>query len=356
MPARVVLAMSGGVDSSVAAYLLKKQGHEVIGLFMRTGAHGGDSDAQPQERLLQRPRRRRRPPGRRPARHAVLCARFRARVRAHHRLFRRRIPGRPDAEPVRGLQQLAEVRQALVLSASNWKPISWPPAITPKSSSDDGGPELHQAVDPDKDQSYVLHGICGGVCCRTSCFPIGGYRKAEIRDLAREAGLGVADKPDSVEICFVPDNDHGALIRRRRPDLATAGNFVDPAGNVLAAHAGIENYTIGQRKGLGYAAGQRRYVLEIVPETNARGPRRPGRFIGPWPDRLASTGWWMSPPESPLACTAKIRYHHTPTPAARHGLTQWRRPRPFRRAAKCGHARTGRRFLRWFARAGRRLD
>ena len=114
------------------------------------------------------------------------------------------------------------------------------------------------------------------MCC-TACsrailphllFPIGGYRKDEVRALARQAGLGVADKPDSVEICFVPDGDHAALIRERRPERATAGAIVDTAGNVLAEHDGIERFTIGQRKGLGFAAGERRYVLRIVPGDN----------------------------------------------------------------------------------------
>ncbi len=99
-------------------------------------------------------------------------------------------------------------------------------------------------------------------------FPIGGYRKDEVRALAREAGLGVADKPDSVEICFVPDGDHAGLIRQRRPGQSTAGAIVDTSGEVLGEHDGIERFTVGQRKGLGFAAGERRYVLRIVPSAN----------------------------------------------------------------------------------------
>src|SRR5262249_4362254 len=133
--------------------------------------------------------------------------------------------------------------------------------------------------------------------------------------LAQEVGLAVADKPDSVEICFVPDNDHGALIRRRRPQLATAGHFVDTSGHVLAEHAGIENYTIGQRKGLGYAAGERRYVLRIVPSTNEV-------VLGDRDELLASgltasrVNWLLdAPPGEPLGCQVKIRYRHQPAPA-----------------------------------------
>src|SRR5262249_27740038 len=122
--------------------------------------------------------------------------------------------------------------------------------------------------------------------------------------------------PDSVEICFVPDGDHGALIRRRRPEAATAGNFVDTGGKVLARHDGIENYTVGQRKGLGYAAGRRRYVLEIV-----RAAREVVVGDGEeWRARglLASRGNWLvaEPRAEPLPCQAKIRYRHAPAPAA----------------------------------------
>src|SRR5207249_7006774 len=172
------------------------------------------------------------------------------------------------------------------------------------------GPELHRAADPDKDQSYVLFGLRRSILPHL-LFPIGGYRKEQVREMARAAGLGVSEKPDSVEICFVPDGDHGALIRRRRPELATAGQIVDTAGNVLAEHDGIENFTIGQRKGLGFAAGARRYVLEIVPEENqvVVGTRAELLSRGLIASRI---NWFLdAPPEEPLSCQAKIRYRHT---------------------------------------------
>src|SRR5207237_2060434 len=132
----------------------------------------------------------------------------------------------------------------------------------------DGGFELHRGADAGKDQSYVLHGIRRSVLPHL-LFPVGGLRKEEVRALARRTGLPVADKPDSVEICFVPDGDHARLIRRRRPDAGAAGDFIDESGRVLGRHDGIERFTIGQRKGLGVATGSRRYVLRIVPETRA---------------------------------------------------------------------------------------
>jgi tRNA-specific 2-thiouridylase len=145
-------------------------------------------------------------------------------------------------------------------------------------------------------------------------FPVGGYCKEEVRAMARAAGLGVADKPDSVEICFVPDGDHASLIRKRRPESRTAGQFVDTCGRVLGEHDGIEQFTIGQRKGLGVAAAARRYVLKIVPGDNEV-------VLGAREDLLApglvarEVNWLVVPPAGRLACAAKIRYRHTPAAA-----------------------------------------
>lgn len=313
MPARVVLAMSGGVDSSVAALLLKEQGHEVIGLFMRTGAHGHD-DA--------------------PSRKKGCCSALDAGDA-------RRVADRLDL-PFYALDFEADFARIIDYFAdeylagrtpnpcvvcNNWLKFGKLWAYGRQLEADyiatghyaqlvrgHGRSELHRAADPDKDQSYVLAGVRQSILDRV-LFPIGGYRKEEVRALARKAGLPVADKPDSVEICFVPDGDHGALIRQRRPELHTAGHFMDTAGNLLAAHAGIENYTIGQRKGLGYAAGERRYVLEIVPSTNevVLGDREELLASG----LIASRVNWLldTPPAGPLPCLAKIRYRHTPAPA-----------------------------------------
>src|SRR5262249_55430061 len=127
-----------------------------------------------------------------------------------------------------------------------------------------GEQELHKAVDPEKDQSYVLSGLRREILPRL-LFPLGVFRKEEVRAIAHRAGLTVvAEKPDSVEICFVPYGDHAQLIRNRRPALATAGPVVDAEGNVLGEHDGYERFTIGQRKGLGIATDRKRYVLGIV--------------------------------------------------------------------------------------------
>jgi tRNA-specific 2-thiouridylase len=174
--------------------------------------------------------------------------------------------------------------------------------------------ELHRAADPEKDQSYVLFGLRRSVLPRV-LFPVGGYRKEQVRALAREAGLAVADKPDSVEICFVPDGNHAALIRRRRPEHSTAGRIVDTAGHVLGEHDGIERFTVGQRKGLGVAGPGRRYVLRIVPGDNEVVLGEREELLS---DSLTATdvNWLLeSPPAGPLACRAKIRYRHAPAAA-----------------------------------------
>jgi tRNA-specific 2-thiouridylase len=159
----------------------------------------------------------------------------------------------------------------------------------------------------------VLHGIRREVLPHL-LFPIGGLRKPEVRDLARSANLGVAEKPDSVEICFVPDGDHAGLIRRRRPELATAGVIRDEAGTILGEHDGYERFTIGQRKGLGIATGSRRFVLDIIPESR--------EVIVGNPEQLLAGGlvasrinWLIDRPSEPLRCTVKIRYRHLGAPA-----------------------------------------
>ncbi len=312
MPARVVLAMSGGVDSSVAAYLLREQGYEVIGLFMRTGVH------EPQEG---------------PAHKKGCCSALDAGDA-------RRVADRLDI-PFYALDFESEFGRIMDYFADEYTAGRTPnPCVVCNTwlkfgklwaygkqldadfiatghyarVLDRGGRfELHRAADPAKDQSYVLFGISARVLPHL-LFPIGDRRKEEVRALARTAGLGVSEKPDSVEICFVPDNDHASFVRRRRPEQHSAGEIVDRAGNVLARHDGIEQFTIGQRKGLGFAAGSRRYVLEIVPETHTV-------VVGDREDLLATglvasrVNWLGEAPAGPLACTAKIRYRHAGAPA-----------------------------------------
>src|SRR5437588_388482 len=222
MSGRVVLAMSGGVDSSVAAYLLKQQGYEVIGLFMRTGIHGPEHDTTPA--------------------HKKGCCSAIDAGDARRVADRLNIPFYAldfEADFERIIDYFADEYLAgrtpnPCVVCNNWLKFGKLWSYGKQLNADfiatghyaqivarDGQFELHRGLDSEKDQSYVLFGIRRSILPHL-LFPVGGYRKEEVRRLARAAGLGVCDKPDSVEICFVPDNDHGALIRRRRPAPAAA--------------------------------------------------------------------------------------------------------------------------------------
>jgi tRNA-specific 2-thiouridylase len=313
MSGRVVLAMSGGVDSSVAAYLLKQQGYEVIGLFMRTGVHGGEESG--------------------PERKKGCCSAIDAGDA-------RRVADRLDL-PFYALdfeQEFGRIMDYFVdeyargrtpnpcVVCNNWLKFGKLWSYGKQLDADfvatghyaqmvtrEGRPQLHRGADPGKDQSYVLFGLRRSLLPHL-LFPIGGMCKDEVRDVARKTGLGVAEKPDSVEICFVPNNDHFDFIRKRRPELQSAGHIVDRTGRVLAQHDGIEQFTIGQRKGLGFGSTTRRYVLDIVPATR-------DVIIGDKEELLASgltaarVNWLIDPPSRPLTCQAKIRYRHQPAPA-----------------------------------------
>ena len=321
MPARVVLAMSGGVDSSVAAYLLKQQGYEVIGLFMRTGAHGAESDAVPAHKK-----------GCCSALDAGDARRVADRLDIpfyaldFERDFERIIDYFADEYLAGRTPNPCVVCNTWLKFGKLWwygKQLEADYIATGHYAQvvcRGGRWRLERAVDPEKDQSYVLFGLDRSLLPHL-LFPVGGYRKEQVRAIARSAGLGLADKPDSVEICFVPDGDHGALIRRRRPQLATAGMIVDTASHALAEHPGIENFTIGQRKGLGFAAGERRYVLRIVPAKNEVVVGNREELLAP--GLIASRVNWLldEPPAGPLRCAAKIRYRHTAAPAIAHSLS-----------------------------------
>ncbi|HEX3152203.1 MAG TPA: tRNA 2-thiouridine(34) synthase MnmA [Gemmataceae bacterium] len=316
MPGRVVLAMSGGVDSSASAVLLKEQGYDVVGLFMRTGAHSDEPDS-----------RRDNKKGCCSAIDAGDARRVADRLDIpfyaldFEREFDQIIDYFAD-EYLAGrtpnpcvvcntwlkfgrLWEFAQGIDADFIATGHYARVERGPA----------GPELHRGADPDKDQSYVLWGISRAILDRL-IFPVGNYRKEEIRSLARQAGLNeVAGKPDSVEICFVPDGDHAKLIRKRRPELATAGVVVDSDGAILGEHDGYERFTIGQRKGLGIATDRKRFVLDIVPETRTV-------VLGDREDLLASgltasrVNWLIETPTDPLRCVAKIRYRNAGTAAA----------------------------------------
>jgi tRNA-specific 2-thiouridylase len=306
--------MSGGVDSSVAAYLLKKQGYEVIGLFMRTGVHGNPVTSGERTRGCC----------------SALDAGDARRVADQLDIPFYALDFEKDFERIIDYfadEYLKGRTPNPCVVCNNWLKFGKLWSYGKQLEADfiatghyarivcrDGQPGMHRAVDASKDQSYVLHGIRRSMLPHL-LFPIGDMEKPAIRALARQAGLRVAEKPDSVEICFVPDGNHAGLIQRRRPDASSPGRFVDRAGHELGEHDGIARFTVGPRKGLGVALGERRYVLEIVPAANEV-------VLGPKEDLLtqgllgSSINWLSDPPDDvEFTCQAKIRYRHDPTPA-----------------------------------------
>ncbi len=299
------MAMSGGVDSSVAAALLCRAGHEVIGVFMRHGEHAEAATAAACSS-----------PGVATPGLATLPI---VHARADHK---QGCCSAADAEDARRVAQSLEVPfYALNLSedfariidyfvdeytaartpnpcvvCNNWLKFGrlfeyadsvgaefvatghyarvqdsgfrvQETTFSPGPQAGGTSPALLRGLDAAKDQSYVLFGVARQYLPRMM-LPIGAYRKPQIRRLAEQLGLRVADKPDSQEICFVTSGDHADFVRRRRgDDTDTSGEIVLNDGTVVGQHAGIEAFTIGQRKGLGVALGQPHYVTRIEAET-----------------------------------------------------------------------------------------
>ncbi len=178
---------------------------------------------------------------------------------------------------------------------------------------------LRRGIDASKDQSYFLFGLTQEQLSRT-LFPLGEMTKETVREQARTAGLPVAAKPDSHEICFVPGNDYTKFIEaysaeRGAPLPAAAGKIVDTEGRVLAQHRGVHGFTVGQRKGLGVAAGRPLYVLRLEPATGTVTVGGPEELLRN--TAVVSRVNWVSvaPPAGSVRAEVKIRYRHQPAPA-----------------------------------------
>jgi tRNA-specific 2-thiouridylase len=189
---------------------------------------------------------------------------------------------------------------------------------------------LRRGVDAAKDQSYFLFSLTQAqLAC--AVFPVGGLPKEAVREYARRRGLPVADKPDSQEICFIPDNDYRAFVTRSLPEAAREGQFVDQEGRVLGSHGGIHRFTVGQRKGLGLATqapptrsgtavqAEPLYVLALRPADQQV-------VVGPKTSleqtRLTASGvnWIVEEPDGPRRVAAQIRHHHQAAPATVRSL------------------------------------
>jgi tRNA-specific 2-thiouridylase len=292
---RIVLAMSGGVDSSVAAHLLVEQGHDVIGVFMRhgqqspiacdkQGAGGKEQGAADTGSVLPAPSSR--------LHHKQGCC------TAADAEDARRVADKLDI-PFYALNLEEEFSQIIdyfvgeytagrtpnpCVQCNNWikfgKLFDYADSVGAEfvatghyarlERTADGSAALLRGVDAGKDQSYVLFGIRPEYLPRMM-LPAGGYEKPAIRRIAARLGLRVAEKKDSQEICFVTRDRYDAFVRRHRvandDDRDTAGELVTTDGRVVGRHDGIESFTVGQRKGLGVALGERKFVARIEADT-----------------------------------------------------------------------------------------
>jgi tRNA-specific 2-thiouridylase len=323
---KVVVAMSGGVDSSVAAALLLREGYEVMGCFMRLGSPQGveahvetcDTSVGKNKQgccsVLDAD----------DARHVAGMLGIPFYVLNFQEDFGRVIDyfvseynkGRTPNPCVRcndwlkfgKLAKYAEAVGADFVASGHYARIGIDP-IT-------GQQTLMRGLDHKKDQSYVLFGMEQRTVEHT-LLPIGGFEKSRVRAIAEELNLPVFNKPDSQEICFVPNQDYAGLVKRRSPETFREGELVTTDGKVVGKHEGHQHFTIGQRKGVGVAFGHPIYVVDIDPADNrvTLGEKEQllkrtliANDINLLGDRLAQA-------REGLPCTAKIRYNHQPQPA-----------------------------------------
>ena len=311
---RVVVAMSGGVDSSTVAGLLHEAGHEVVGVTLQLYDHGAavarkgaccaGADIRDASRVADRlgiP-------------HYVIDAEARFRQSVIAPFADSYAAGETPVPCVRcnqgvkftDLMQLARDLGAERLATGHYvRRVDGP-----------DGPELHRAADPARDQSWFLFATTREQL-DFAMFPLGDMpEKAAVRAQAARLGLAVADKPDSQDICFVPTGSYADLVTRLRPDAGDAGDIVAEDGSVLGRHAGVAHYTVGQAKRLGMAAqdgrGGRRVVLSVdaARQRVVVGPAAGGERLV----RLREVNW-LTPP-GPRRCTVKLRAREAPQPAA----------------------------------------
>ncbi len=324
-PEKVVVALSGGVDSATAAALLVEAGHEVIGISMRlydargTTASVGGRCCGPRD--LEDARRVSAHLGI-PFYVANYEDQFRARVIDD--FIGEYAAGRTPNPCVRcnqhikftPLYQRAQALGATALVTGHYARIV----------RRDGRLHLARARDAGKDQSYFLFNMPQRSLAFVR-FPLGELTKEEVREHARRLGLPNADKPESQEICFVPDGDYASFVAKHAPAVAAAGEIVDETGRVLGRHDGVHHFTVGQRRGIRVAALEPRYVLAVD-----AGARRitvgPAASLDREQIEIEEVSWaGGDPPVGPIRASVQIRYRHAPRSAEIAALDGGRRAR-----------------------------
>ena len=309
---KVVVAMSGGVDSSVAAALLKQQGHEVLGMMLRLWSEPGKEDSNrccTPDSMAQA----RRVAARLDIPFYVVDARevFRETVVQY---FLDGYAAGQTPNPCllcnRSIRWEFLLRHALALGAEFMATGHY--ARTVKAA--DGRIKLLRAVDSTKDQSYILH-VLGQEKLQRALFPVGPYEKSEVRQIAAEFGLPTASRQDSQDLCFLAGDDYRNFLQRNAPQMLKPGRIVRVDGRVVGEHNGLANYTIGQRKGLGAAGPVPLYVLRKDAEENLLvvGVQEE---LGSRQMEVRDVNWIAgAPPLTPFRADVKIRYTARAVPA-----------------------------------------
>ena len=322
---RIVVAMSGGVDSSVAAALLAEQGHDVIGLSMQlydasTGNFGSCCTLDDLQ----------------DARRVASAVGFPHYILNFEREFQETVVSNFVSEYAAGRTPLpcahcnSDLKFSTLLDRAKGLDAPWVATghYARAAQAPDGRWLLSRSADAETDQSYFLFSLTQDQLAH-AVFPVGGLTKTEVRDQARRLGLNVADKPDSQEICFVPDDDYATFVAQHAPALERGGAIVDEEGRALATHGGVHRFTVGQRKGLGVSGTTPLYVLKIEAGEGrvTVGPRQSLERTS-----LTASGVnWVSidPPGDWHRVTAQIRHRHRPAPARVRVLpADARRPGP----------------------------
>jgi tRNA-specific 2-thiouridylase len=329
---KVLVAMSGGVDSSVAAALLQHEGHEVVGVFMRLGSPGESLDeAVPAEQACAAPR------GLKIGHQGCCSLEDASDARAvAARLGSTLYVVNFKKDFGRIIDYFAQAYHAghtpnPCVRCNDWlkfgrlfdhaEQLGCELVATghyARCEQEDQGWSLRRGLDAAKDQSAVLFGIRRERLARVR-FPVGALPKSETRQIAKDLGLPTFDKPDSQEICFVPDQDYAGFLERRQPEALRPGSIVDLSGRILGEHGGHQRFTIGQRKGLGVAAGEPLYVVAKDADANTvtLGPRE---ALAVHAIEAGEANWLVDVPVGPLRCTVQWRVHGTPESAAVQAL------------------------------------